>query len=403
MVPATTDASNNYVAEVTFLAFSSEAIATPELAAGKKQLEYDLYLFLLRLSFLRNCDDISAGGRDHIETTLQAEAGEDEAVIMVLGFQATDEEPLAAPPQHLINSTTGPQNHQTLTIHDQEFIRPHSQTSSMDTFADDSYWIVREAWPLRSLNLSNGAEEQHYTSLAIIQENNQVKMRGPMVNKETIEIKAIKFQFEFQFHQNGMGRHKDLIDVLLDIQKTASLEIPLTMENIKAIIIEFIRPHSQTTTMDTLADDSYWIVREAWPLRSLNLSNGAEEQHYASKREREHASSFVRAREPVARYCIGDRRLNKKLLSVFLFGVFYLFATAMLTRQQGRDDDVETTLQAEAGENEIEIVELGLQATDYGEPSTADRNHVETTLQAEGGEDIVVEVVDGFQAPNEEP
>ncbi|KAK9090914.1 hypothetical protein Sjap_024091 [Stephania japonica] len=105
-------------------------------------------------------------GRDHVEAALQAVAGEDEVVItMVLGFQATDEEPLAAPAiapsQHL--SSTGAENHQTVTI-DQELIRPDSQTSSMDTLADDSYWIVREAWPLKSLNLSNGAEEQHYTS-----------------------------------------------------------------------------------------------------------------------------------------------------------------------------------------------------------------------------------------------
>ncbi|KAK9090913.1 hypothetical protein Sjap_024090 [Stephania japonica] len=84
---------------------------------------------------------------------------------MVLGFQATDEEPLAAPAvapsQHL--SSTGAENHQTVTI-DQELIRPDSQTSSMNTLADDSYWAVREAWPLNSLNLSNRAEEQHYTS-----------------------------------------------------------------------------------------------------------------------------------------------------------------------------------------------------------------------------------------------
>ncbi|KAK9091312.1 hypothetical protein Sjap_024489 [Stephania japonica] len=82
-------------------------------------------------------------GRDHVEAALQAEAGEDEPVIIMVA----DEEPLApppvTPPQHLIDST-GAQNHQTDTIHDQEFIRPDSQ-------------------PSRSLNISNGAEEQHHT------------------------------------------------------------------------------------------------------------------------------------------------------------------------------------------------------------------------------------------------
>ncbi|KAK9130543.1 hypothetical protein Sjap_011030 [Stephania japonica] len=100
-------------------------------------------------------------GRDHVEATLQAEAGENEVVEEVLGFQATEDElplavpPITVPPQQYLSSSSA-ENHQFVTI-DQELIRLDSQTSTMNTLADDSY-------PLRSLNISNGAEEQHYTS-----------------------------------------------------------------------------------------------------------------------------------------------------------------------------------------------------------------------------------------------
>ncbi|KAK9130546.1 hypothetical protein Sjap_011033 [Stephania japonica] len=97
-------------------------------------------------------------GRDHVEATLQP--GENEVVEEVLGFQATEDElplavpPITVPPQHLSSSSA--ENHQIVTI-DQELIRLDSQTSTMNTLADDSY-------PFKSLNISNGAEKQHYTS-----------------------------------------------------------------------------------------------------------------------------------------------------------------------------------------------------------------------------------------------
>ncbi|KAM0979434.1 hypothetical protein ACFX13_015571 [Malus domestica] len=42
-------------------------------------------------------------------------------------------------------------------------------------------------------------------------------------------------------------KHKDLVDVLLDIQKSESAEIPLTMDNVKAIILDMFAAGTDTT------------------------------------------------------------------------------------------------------------------------------------------------------------
>ncbi|XP_050123603.1 cytochrome P450 71AP13 [Malus sylvestris] len=42
-------------------------------------------------------------------------------------------------------------------------------------------------------------------------------------------------------------KHKDLVDVLLDVQKSESAEIPLTMDNVKAIILDMFAAGTDTT------------------------------------------------------------------------------------------------------------------------------------------------------------
>ncbi|KAF3438666.1 hypothetical protein FNV43_RR21430 [Rhamnella rubrinervis] len=61
-------------------------------------------------------------------------------------------------------------------------------------------------------------------------------------------------------HLNPMREkeeHKDLVDVLLDVQKEGSLEMPLTMDNVKAIILDMFLAGT-----DTSAVSLEWIMAE---------------------------------------------------------------------------------------------------------------------------------------------
>ncbi|XXG45153.1 hypothetical protein AAC387_Pa02g0313 [Persea americana] len=92
--------------------------------------------------------------------------------------------------------------------------------------------------------------------------------------------------------KRAIEEHKDLVDVLLDVQKNGSLDMPLTMDNIKAVILDMFAAGTDTTfitldwgmtelitnprVMKKAQDEVQRVVGD----RSIVLESDLQELHY---------------------------------------------------------------------------------------------------------------------------
>ncbi|RWR72097.1 cytochrome P450 71A1-like protein [Cinnamomum micranthum f. kanehirae] len=92
--------------------------------------------------------------------------------------------------------------------------------------------------------------------------------------------------------KRAIEEHKDLVDVLLDVQKNGSLDMPLTMDNIKAVILDMFAAGTDTTfiTLDwgmtelitnpRVMKKAQDEVQRAVGDRSIVLESDLQELHY---------------------------------------------------------------------------------------------------------------------------
>ncbi|XP_054816514.1 cytochrome P450 71D10-like [Prosopis cineraria] len=124
----------------------------------------------------------------------------------------------------------------------------------------------------RTLELASGLSiADLYPSLKILQVITGIKAKIEGVNKEIDSIVRNIINHHREEKHSYIGEAEDLVDVLLRIQRENDLEIPLTLENIKSVILDVFLGGTETS-----ATTVEWSMSEL--LRNPNTMKKAQEE-----------------------------------------------------------------------------------------------------------------------------